>query len=76
MVANKINKLSLKTLNIMVKYDEFTAEDLQMECVGKDWLAEAIAPFVANGCSILLSYHEGCGYSIYAKGNIPNEYKV
>lgn len=60
----------------MAKYDEFTAEDLQNECVEKDWLAEAIAPFVANGCSILLSYHEGCGYSIYAKGNIPNEDKV
>ena len=55
----------------MAKFNEFTTDDLQLECVGKDWLEEAIEPFVANGCSILLSYHGSCGYWVYAKGNIP-----
>ena len=59
----------------MAKWNEFTTDDLQLECVGKDCLEEAIEPFVANGCSILLSYHGSCGYSVYAKGNIPDEYK-
>lgn len=50
---------------------EFAQDDLLMECVAPFELNDAIAPLVDNRCEIYLSYCPGLGYSIYAKGNIP-----
>lgn len=53
---------------------EFTIDDLIFECVQKNEVASYIAPLVENGCDIKLVM--SCdGYQVFAKGNIPEEYK-
>lgn len=49
-------------------------DDLLFECVQPLEVADYITPLVANGCNIKL-LHRGDGYQVFAKGNIPEEYK-
>lgn len=52
----------------------FTTDDLIGECISKDMVAECIKDLVENGCDFqLVKCPEG--YSLYAKGELPDYYK-
>ena len=53
---------------------EFSIDDLLFECIQPSEVDGYVAPLVANGCDIMLR-RGGDGYQVFAKGDIPEEYR-